>query len=55
LEGREVLDGTLFSRVASLTLDQLGWAHESGKDLGEWNHDGVIWSNEDEVMNSAYL
>jgi hypothetical protein len=55
LEGREVLDGTLFSRVASLTLDQLGWAHESGKNLGEWNHDGVVWSNDDEVTNSAYL
>jgi Questin oxidase-like len=39
LEGREALDGTLFSRVASLTLDQLGWAHESGKELGQWNHD----------------
>ncbi|KAI0247414.1 hypothetical protein BJV78DRAFT_1364185 [Lactifluus subvellereus] len=30
LEGREVLDGTLFVRAASLTLDRLGWAHESG-------------------------
>ncbi|KAH9974960.1 hypothetical protein BGW80DRAFT_1457912 [Lactifluus volemus] len=48
LEGREVLDGTLFSRVASLTLDRLGWAHESGRDLGQWDHDGVVWSNDDE-------
>ncbi|KAH9974953.1 hypothetical protein BGW80DRAFT_1444565 [Lactifluus volemus] len=54
LEGREVLDGTLFSRVASLTLDQLGWAHESGKNLGEWNHDGVVWSNDDEVTNMFF-
>jgi hypothetical protein len=48
LEGREVLDGTLFSRVVSLTLDRLGWAHESGRDLGQWDHDGVVWSNDDE-------
>jgi hypothetical protein len=41
LEGREVLDGTLFVRVASLTLDRLGWAHESGKELGSWDFDGV--------------
>ena len=38
LEGWEVLDGTLFVRTASLTLDQLGWAHESGKELCDWDH-----------------
>ena len=37
LEGREVLDGTLFVRAAGLTLDRLGWAHESGKSLGNWD------------------
>ena len=37
LEGREVLDGTLFVRAAALTLDRLGWAHESGKSLGDWD------------------
>jgi len=40
LEGREVLDGSLFVRAASLTLDRLGWAHESGKELGEWDFEG---------------
>jgi len=55
LEGREVLDGTLFVRVASLTLDRLGWAHESGKGLGQWDHDGFIWSEEDQGVSSAYL
>jgi hypothetical protein len=37
LEGREVLDGTLFVRAASLMLDRLGWAHESGKSLDNWD------------------
>ncbi|KAI0247419.1 hypothetical protein BJV78DRAFT_1364188 [Lactifluus subvellereus] len=36
LEGREVLDGTFFVHVASLTLDQLGWAYESGQGPGRW-------------------
>ena len=40
LEGREALDGTLFVRAASLALDRLGWAHESGKELGEWDFEG---------------
>jgi hypothetical protein len=40
LEGREALDGTLFVRAASLTLDRLGWAHESGKELVEWDYEG---------------
>lgn len=40
LEGREVLDGTFFVRAASLALDRLGWAHESGKELGEWDFEG---------------
>jgi hypothetical protein len=39
LEGREVLDGTFFVRTASLTLDRLGWAHESGKELGDWDRE----------------
>ena len=40
LEGRETLDGTLFVRAARLALDRLGWAHESGKELGEWDIEG---------------
>ncbi len=51
LEGREVLDGTLFVRAASLALDRLGWAHESGKELGQWDFDGYAGtSNENEDM-----
>ena len=42
LEGRETLDGTLFVRAASLALDRLGWAYESGKDLGEWDREGYM-------------
>jgi hypothetical protein len=40
LEGHETLDGTLFVRAACLTLDRLGWAHESGKELGDWDFEG---------------
>ena len=37
LEGREALDGTLFVRVAGLVMDKLGWAYESGHELGQWD------------------
>ncbi|KAF8262311.1 hypothetical protein EI94DRAFT_1602907 [Lactarius quietus] len=40
LQGRELLDGTIFVRAASLTLNRLGWAHESGKELVEWDYEG---------------
>jgi hypothetical protein len=39
LEGREALDGTLFVRTANLTLDRLGWAHESGNEPGDWDRE----------------
>jgi len=39
LEGIERLDGTLFVRVAGLTMDQLGWVHE-GEDAGSWHVEG---------------
>jgi hypothetical protein len=56
LEGREVLDGTLFVRAAGLTLDRLGWAHEGGKSLGSWDHDGFLGESSDGIaVNSAYL
>ncbi len=56
LEDREVLDGTLFARVASLTLDRLGWAYESGKGLDHWDHDGFAEQSSDERgVGSAYL
>jgi len=56
LEGREELDGTLFVRIASLTLDRLGWAHESGKGLSHWDHDGFPEKLSDERgVGSAYL
>ncbi|KAI0262049.1 hypothetical protein BC834DRAFT_892792 [Gloeopeniophorella convolvens] len=56
LEGSEVLDGTLFVRAASLALDRLGWAHDSGKELGNWDRDGFPgWPSEDREMGSAYL
>ncbi|KAI9447320.1 hypothetical protein F5148DRAFT_1292298 [Russula earlei] len=55
LEGREVLEGTLFVRAASLTLDRLGWAHESGKGLSDWDHDGIRFSSDDQSVNSPYL
>jgi hypothetical protein len=54
LEGREALDGTLFVRVASLTLDRLGWAHESGRELGFWDRDGYPeWSSDNPNVVSA--
>ena len=55
LEGREALDGTLFVRAAGLTLDRLGWAHESGKSLGHWDHDGFQEESGGEGLSSAYL
>jgi hypothetical protein len=56
LEGREVLDGTLFVRAASLMLDRLGWAHESGKGLGHWDRDGFHEESGDGIsVSSAYL
>lgn len=48
LEGREVLDGTLFVRAASLALDRLGWAHEAGKELGEWDFEGYAGGRGDD-------
>lgn len=37
LEGAEVLDGTLFVRVAGLVADRLGWMWEGG-DRKRWDH-----------------
>ncbi|KAI0324192.1 hypothetical protein GY45DRAFT_1331792 [Cubamyces sp. BRFM 1775] len=39
LEGAELLDGTLFIRVAGLTADRLGWMKE-GQEQGEWDRAG---------------
>lgn len=39
LEGAEKLDGTLFIRVASLTMDHLGWVRE-GEEKHEWDFMG---------------
>ena len=48
LEGREMLDGTLFVRAASLMLDRLGWAHESGESLGSFDRDNIPKDLKDE-------
>ena len=37
LEGIELLDGTLFVRVAYLTANRLGWVRE-GQPKGEWDY-----------------
>ena len=55
LEDREVLDGTLFVRTASLLLDRLGWAHESGKGLGGWDFNGTQEESDGKGISSAYL
>ncbi|KAI5121366.1 hypothetical protein M0805_001179 [Coniferiporia weirii] len=39
LAGAEVLDGTLFVRVAGLTMNRLGWVREGDK-KGEWDFTG---------------
>ncbi|KAI0300671.1 hypothetical protein B0F90DRAFT_397628 [Multifurca ochricompacta] len=39
LKDREALDGTLFVRVAGLMMNRLGWAHESGHELGQWDRE----------------
>lgn len=44
LEGLEKLDGTLFARVAGLTMGRLGWLRE-GDQKGEWDFDG-LWPDE---------
>jgi hypothetical protein len=37
LDGIELLDGTIFARVAGITADTLGWMRE-GQELGQWSH-----------------
>ncbi len=39
LEGAELLDGTLFIRVAGLTADRIGWMKE-GQEAGDWDRVG---------------
>ena len=41
LEGAEVLDGTLFVRVAGLTADRMGWMKE-GQEAGNWDRVGFF-------------
>ena len=41
LEGAEVLDGTLFIRVAGLTAGRLGWMREGQEDKG-WDRIGLF-------------
>lgn len=41
LDGADVLDGTLFARVASLTADRLGWMRE-GEEQGKWDYKGFF-------------
>ena len=38
LKGIERLDGTLFVRVAGITLERLGWVHE-GEQAERWDRD----------------
>lgn len=42
LKGVEKLDGTLFVRVAGLTMDSLGWVRE-GQEKKEWDYTG-FWN-----------
>ena len=39
LEGAEMLDGTLFIRIAGLTADRLGWMKE-GQEASDWDRAG---------------
>ncbi|EKM51649.1 uncharacterized protein PHACADRAFT_261904 [Phanerochaete carnosa HHB-10118-sp] len=41
LDGADVLDGTLFARVASLTADRLGWMRE-GEEKRGWDFKGLF-------------
>jgi hypothetical protein len=38
LEGIERLDGTLFVRIAGITIERLGWVHE-GEKARRWDRD----------------
>lgn len=40
LLGVDMLDGTLFARVAGLTMERLWWLREGGQ-KGEWDFDGL--------------
>ena len=42
LEGAEILDGTLFTRVAIKSLDAMGWVRE-GQAPGSWDRAGLGW------------
>lgn len=48
LDGVEVLDGTLFARVAGLTMGRLGWLREGGQ-KGEWDFDG-LWPDTQSII-----
>ena len=41
LEGAELLDGTLFLRVAGLTAERVGWMRE-GQENGGWDFEGFL-------------
>lgn len=43
LEGAELLDGTLFIRIAGLTADKMGWVRE-GEEVRNW--DRIVYFNE---------
>ena len=45
LEGAEVLDGSLFARIAGLTASRLGWMRE-GEEQRQWDFQG-LFSRED--------
>ncbi|OCH85392.1 hypothetical protein OBBRIDRAFT_838996 [Obba rivulosa] len=42
LEGAEVLDGSLFIRVAGLTAARVGWMREGQEDMG-WDRHGFFF------------
>ena len=41
LEGAELLDGTLFVRVAGLTMARVGWMREGQENKG-WDRNGIL-------------
>ena len=43
LPGADALDGTLFARVAGLSMDRVGWMRE-GQEMREWDFDGFYHS-----------
>ena len=50
--GLQELDGTVFARVAMLTLNKLGWIRE-GETASGWDFGGFYWKPEESASGTT--